>query len=198
MIMMRSQVPNLLSCSRIVFSGFFVLLYSASNADLYYLALSSLAFAHLTDQTDGRLARRWGVTSKRGSLLDGLADRTMYIAVVFAFVATRRLDPTLAWLVVSREFFLYGVRLMRQTDWYPIVGMHRRLALTHGITLQVWLATFLFADGVLLFKGKDWYALLGFQVLQSLLFFTALGVGYYYLWINVKVALDEASSKNSA
>jgi phosphatidylglycerophosphate synthase len=190
----RPKIPNALCWSRIVLSGFFVAVYSADSAGRFCAALGILALAHGTDQIDGRLARRWGVNSKYGSILDGLADRAMYLSVVFAFVATQRINPTIAWLVLIREFMLYGVRLMRQTEWYPITGVHRRLALLHGITLQLWFVTYFVADGVLLFLNRDLADIITYRATQSLLVMSALGVAYYYLWKNLEVVWNEHSS----
>lgn len=56
-------------------------------------ATVSLVIASLTDLYDGRLARKWGVTSKFGAMADPLMDKVFYL-VVF---------PTLLWLLGRRQ-----------------------------------------------------------------------------------------------
>ena len=45
--------------------------------------------AAATDWVDGRLARRWGVTSKLGSFLDTTADKLLVSGVLIALVSRR-------------------------------------------------------------------------------------------------------------
>lgn len=195
---MRSQIPNALCYLRIVLSGLFVLTYSNTDSNRFQLALAFIAVAFLTDPIDGRLARRWGVVSRRGSILDGLADRSMYLGLTFALVATRQIHAAIAWLLITREFLLYGVRLMRETEWYPVVGLDRRLALAHGLTLDLWLWSFIIADGVALSSQMNWYEIPAFVVFQWVLLFVVLVVAYVYLWKNLMVLVSEDSSSPKA
>jgi len=152
--------------------------------------------AHVTDHIDGRLARLLRVTNKRGSILDGLADRAVYISLVLGFVATGELNPAVGWLVVFREVMLYGVRLMRNTEWYPITGVFRRLAVIHGISMLLWLFTYLAADAARLFLGVNYYSSIAFRIAQTGLLLVVLGVAYYYLWRNLQVVWAEGSGKD--
>jgi len=66
--------------------------------------------AAVTDWVDGRLARRWGVTSKLGSFLDTTADKLLVSGVLIALVAVDRASPWIAAVIVGRELVLMGLR----------------------------------------------------------------------------------------
>jgi CDP-diacylglycerol--glycerol-3-phosphate 3-phosphatidyltransferase len=66
--------------------------------------------AAATDWVDGRLARRWDVTSKLGSFLDTTADKLLVSGVLIALVAAERASPWVAALIIGRELVLMGLR----------------------------------------------------------------------------------------
>jgi CDP-diacylglycerol---glycerol-3-phosphate 3-phosphatidyltransferase len=68
------------------------------------------AVAAATDYVDGRLARRWNITSRLGSFLDTTADKLLVTAGLFALVAVDRASPWLAMIIVGRELVLLGLR----------------------------------------------------------------------------------------
>ena len=66
--------------------------------------------AAATDWIDGRLARRWGVTTRLGSFLDTTADKLLVTTALIALVAEQRASPWVALVIVSREFVILGLR----------------------------------------------------------------------------------------
>jgi CDP-diacylglycerol--glycerol-3-phosphate 3-phosphatidyltransferase len=68
------------------------------------------AVAAATDWFDGRLARRWEVTSRIGSFLDTTADKLLVTAALVALVAVDRASPWLAMVIIARELVLLGLR----------------------------------------------------------------------------------------
>jgi CDP-diacylglycerol--glycerol-3-phosphate 3-phosphatidyltransferase len=66
--------------------------------------------AAATDWFDGRLARRWGVTTKLGSFLDTTADKLLVTTTLIALVAVHRVSPWVALVIVGREFTILGLR----------------------------------------------------------------------------------------
>ncbi|HKH16472.1 MAG TPA: CDP-diacylglycerol--glycerol-3-phosphate 3-phosphatidyltransferase [Solirubrobacteraceae bacterium] len=75
-------------------------------------ALAAVLFcvAAATDYVDGRLARRWNVTSKLGSFLDTTADKLLVSGVLIALLAAERVSPWIVALIVGRELVLMGLR----------------------------------------------------------------------------------------
>jgi CDP-diacylglycerol--glycerol-3-phosphate 3-phosphatidyltransferase len=95
-----NQVPNVLTCGRFVLTVVFLLmvLWSprlAPAKQWFFLDIAFVLFviAGLTDLIDGLVARRLGVTSKFGRMVDPLADKVL---VCGAFICFAIIDqPTL-------------------------------------------------------------------------------------------------------
>jgi CDP-diacylglycerol--glycerol-3-phosphate 3-phosphatidyltransferase len=66
--------------------------------------------AAATDWVDGRLARRWGVTSKLGSFLDTTADKLLVSGVLVALLAAGRASTWIVALIIGRELVIMGLR----------------------------------------------------------------------------------------
>jgi CDP-diacylglycerol---glycerol-3-phosphate 3-phosphatidyltransferase len=66
--------------------------------------------AAATDWFDGRLARRWGVTTKLGSFLDTTADKLLVTGGLVALVAVERASPWIAVIIIGRELVIMGLR----------------------------------------------------------------------------------------
>jgi CDP-diacylglycerol--glycerol-3-phosphate 3-phosphatidyltransferase len=68
------------------------------------------AFAAATDWWDGRLARRWNLTTTLGSFLDTTADKLLVTGVLLALVGAERVSPWIAAIIVGRELVILGLR----------------------------------------------------------------------------------------
>lgn len=96
-------VPNVLSSLRLVGVPLFLwAILSRHDA----VALVTLSLSGVTDYLDGKIARRFGLESRVGQLLDPLADR-LYIATTLLGLAWRGIIPWwLVALLVGREVLL--------------------------------------------------------------------------------------------
>ena len=74
------------------------------------LATALFCVAAATDWVDGRLARRWNVTTKLGSFLDTTADKLLVAGVLIALLGVDRVSPWIAAIIIGREFVLMGLR----------------------------------------------------------------------------------------
>jgi len=63
-----------------------------------------------TDWVDGRLARRWDVTSRLGAFLDTTADKLLVSGALVALVAVDRASPWFVMVIIGRELVLLGLR----------------------------------------------------------------------------------------
>ncbi len=100
-------IPNALSFARILGVPVFLWLILVPHADVWALAL--LTLAGITDWLDGAIARATGQTSRLGMLLDPLADR-MYIAATLVGLALRDIIPWwLVALLALRELMLLAL-----------------------------------------------------------------------------------------
>jgi cardiolipin synthase len=114
-------VPNVLSAMRLV--GVPVFLWAiVTGQDV--LALVLLAASGITDWLDGAIARRYGLVSRLGQLLDPVADR-LYIASTLLGLAWREIVPW--WLVavlVAREAFMAVVVLIAKRHGWLGLPVH--------------------------------------------------------------------------
>jgi CDP-diacylglycerol--glycerol-3-phosphate 3-phosphatidyltransferase len=74
------------------------------------LAAALFCIAAATDWIDGRLARRWHVTTKLGSFLDTTADKLLVSGVLIALLGEGRVSPWIVAIIVGRELVLMGLR----------------------------------------------------------------------------------------
>jgi len=82
------------------------LVLSGSDTAAAIVFLSAAA----TDWFDGRLARRWNVTTRLGSFLDTTADKLLVAGALVALLAVDRVSPWFAIIIIGREFTLLGLR----------------------------------------------------------------------------------------
>ena len=80
------------------------------TGDAAIVASVLFCVAAATDWVDGRLARRWDVTSKLGSFLDTTADKLLVSGVLIALLAAERASPWIVALIIGRELILMGLR----------------------------------------------------------------------------------------
>ena len=80
------------------------------TGDAAVVACVLFCVAAATDWVDGRLARRWDVTSKLGSFLDTTADKLLVTGVLIALVGSERVSPWIAAIIVGRELIILGLR----------------------------------------------------------------------------------------
>jgi CDP-diacylglycerol--glycerol-3-phosphate 3-phosphatidyltransferase len=66
--------------------------------------------AAATDWFDGRLARRWNVTTRLGSFLDTTADKLLVAGALVALLAVDRVSPWFTMVIIGRELTLLGLR----------------------------------------------------------------------------------------
>jgi CDP-diacylglycerol---glycerol-3-phosphate 3-phosphatidyltransferase len=103
---------NRLTLSRL---GLTILFVVALNSSWQYgrtTALVLFLIAGLTDFIDGEVARRYGVITNFGKLMDPLVDKIMMAAAFISLVPLRAVPAWVATTVVARDFLITGLRLM--------------------------------------------------------------------------------------
>jgi CDP-diacylglycerol--glycerol-3-phosphate 3-phosphatidyltransferase len=103
---------NRLTLSRLVLTVLFVLALSSSWQYARTCALVIFLIAGLTDFIDGEIARRYGVITNFGKLMDPLVDKIMMAAAFISLVPLKAVPAWAATTVVARDFLITGLRLM--------------------------------------------------------------------------------------
>ena len=95
---------------RIILTPVIMGLVLTGDEDVEPFSAALFFIAAATDWFDGRLARRWNVTSKLGSFLDTTADKLLVSGVLIALLAEGRVSPWIVAIIVGRELVLMGLR----------------------------------------------------------------------------------------
>src|SRR5580698_8641650 len=113
------NVPNRLTISRFVLTFAFLAVIFAKPPYYETIALLLFSVAGLTDYFDGKIARRDGLITNFGILMDPLADKIMVCSAFIAFVGLRDPETGRSWIeawmvviVVARELAITGLRLL--------------------------------------------------------------------------------------
>lgn len=110
------NLPNKLTVSRLLLTVVFVALFYLPFSNRVSCALLVFLLASFTDYLDGEIARRRNLVTNFGKLMDPLADKILMAAALVMLAAEPREPLRLpAWTVIvvlSREFFVTGIRLL--------------------------------------------------------------------------------------
>ena len=113
------NLPNFLTLSRIpiLFGvvGFLYLPFSGASS----LALVLFLIGALTDWADGYYARKQGMISNFGKLMDALTDKVFMVGLFISLLVIGILPEwtlPLLLLILSREFLITGLRLVAASD----------------------------------------------------------------------------------
>lgn len=102
--------PNTLTMFRMAAAPGIVILLMYPNRFFTFSAALLFSLAAISDYLDGYLARRWGLTSNFGKVMDPVADK---LIVSFSFIMMVSLGWIPAWIVciiIGRELAITGLR----------------------------------------------------------------------------------------
>lgn len=103
---------NRLTLSRLAMTVLFVAALSSSWQYARTAALLIFLIAGVTDFIDGEVARRYGIITNFGKLMDPLVDKIMMAAAFISLVPLKAVPAWAATTVVARDFLITGLRLM--------------------------------------------------------------------------------------
>lgn len=115
-------VPNVLSFLRLLGVPLFLWLLLGPEADGW--AIVVLAASGWTDYFDGKIARRYGLVSRVGQLLDPLADRLYILTTVLAFTVRGILPLYLTLILLARDLFLAALLPVLKKHGYGPLPVH--------------------------------------------------------------------------
>lgn len=105
------NLPNCITVSRLVLA--FVLFAMISYGGVWIASTVVFAVAALTDFVDGYLARRYGLVTTLGRILDPFVDKII-VCGAFVFLLAKGdasgVGPWMVLIVVGREMFITGLR----------------------------------------------------------------------------------------
>jgi len=162
-----ANLPNILTVFRILLIPLLVVLLFDDSPGASLAAALTFFVASVSDFLDGFLARRWGLSTPFGTLMDPLADKLIVAAALIMLAGLDRVPSWMVLIIIGRELAVTALRAV---------------ALGRGVVVP--------ADE--LGKYKTIFQVLALHGL--LLHFAFLGVdwhtgGMYFLWIALIVGL---------
>lgn len=148
----RWVTANQLTIIRIVMIPVIFLLTRYNTEWSLLIAAGLFTLACITDYLDGILARHTGEETRLGKLLDPVADKILVTAMLVILVFHHRVLPTIAALLIAREFAVSGLRSIAASEGVLIEA-------SQGAKLKT--ATQMFALGFLTLHYPLWGFLFG-------------------------------------
>lgn len=113
------NLPNKLTVGRIIAVPFFVGSYMMGY---YWIALLIFILASLTDLLDGKIARKYNLTTNFGKIMDPLADKVLVYSAFCLLVADKLVHPWMFAVILAREFLVAGVRTVAASEGIVIAA----------------------------------------------------------------------------
>lgn len=194
------NLPNKLTCSRFVLTAAFLAAMFIEFRLNKTVALIFFLLASITDYFDGVIARRDGLVTNFGILMDPLADKILVCSAFIAFVGQGLIPAWMVVVIVARELAITGLRLLaasrnvvlaaerygkHKTLWQmlAIVGILMNASHTDWLTPLNVVVSFPIA-------GKPWIVWFAEASKWLAVAFTAVS-GLFYLWRNRQLYLQD-------
>lgn len=117
------NLPNILALIRLLIAP--IMFMFLANRDLFvdvhptwldFIAAILFVLASITDFFDGFIARSFNQITRLGKILDPLADKMLTLAGFLGLMVLGRADPWAIYLILTREFFITGLRVVAIGD----------------------------------------------------------------------------------
>ena len=108
------NLPNKLTILRVIMVPFFVILLLAWPDWFLMRVIADIIFiaASITDFLDGHIARKRNLITNFGKFMDPLADKLLVVSAMICLTSLSWLPAWFTIIVVAREFFISGFRLI--------------------------------------------------------------------------------------
>lgn len=165
-----TNLPNLLTVFRILLIPLLVILLFDTSPEASLLAALTFFIASVSDFFDGYLARRWGISTTFGIVMDPLADKFLVAAALIMLAGMERAPSVPSWMVavvIGRELAVTALRAVALGQGIVVpadeLGKYKtvfQVLALHGLLLHY------------PFLGADWHV-----------------AGMYFLWVAMIVGL---------
>lgn len=140
------NLPNTITLCRLGLTAIFVGGTAMESVAGHWIALVAFVIAAISDWFDGYFARKYGMVTPLGKLLDPLADKVL-VCSAFVYLSAMGFCPVwVTVLILAREFLITGLRQIA-VEAGQVLAADRLgkwktgLQLTYCITCLVWFAT---------------------------------------------------------
>lgn len=107
------NLPNRLTVARVTAVPFFVMAYLTGH---YVIAFALFIAASFTDMLDGRIARKRGLITNFGKIMDPLADKILVYSAFCLMVQDGTVPGWMLIVILAREFAVAGMRTVAASE----------------------------------------------------------------------------------
>ena len=180
------NLPNKLTVLRMALVPVFLIFILSPGIPHGYLwAFIVFVAASLTDLLDGRIARKRGLVTDFGKLMDPLADKLLVMSALIAFIPVAGVPVSVVVVILGREFMVTSLRLIAAGKGVVIAA--DKWGKVKTISQMVWLNYTLLM--LWLFPEAGWAHIL-FVVLMGIVVATTVLSGANYMLKNKALYSD--------
>ena len=106
------NLPNKLTLIRIAMIPVFIACFYIPYSWWNYCASAIFLIAYITDIIDGNYARKHGIVTDFGKLMDPIADKLLTSSALIMLTGRGMLSPIPAFIIIAREFIISGFRMV--------------------------------------------------------------------------------------
>jgi CDP-diacylglycerol--glycerol-3-phosphate 3-phosphatidyltransferase len=194
------SLPNVITLSRIPLMFVIVGLMYCAWPGAATLAFALFIGGAMGDWYDGYLARKHGLVSNFGKLMDAMTDKIMVMGLVIALVDKHEIPVALALITLCREFLVTGMRMVAASKGVVVAADSggKSKTVTQLIALGFFLgAPMLSQDGSYLFHwdASGFVRAVGTAGVVIFVVGTVLSVwsGYRYISRNARLVFGDDS-----
>ncbi len=139
------NLPNSITVCRLGLTAIFIGGTAMESAFGHWLAMVTFVIAAISDWFDGYFARKYGMVTPLGKLLDPVADKVL-VCSAYVYLSARGFCPVwITVLILAREFLITGLRQIAVEAGVVLAAdrlgkWKTGLQLTFCITCLVWFA----------------------------------------------------------
>ncbi|QNO16492.1 CDP-diacylglycerol--glycerol-3-phosphate 3-phosphatidyltransferase [Alkalicella caledoniensis] len=116
------NLANRITLARIFLAPIFMVIIVINIPYGELIAAAFFIIAASTDGLDGYIARKNKQVTNFGKFLDPLADKLLITAALFTLVWMKELGPIIAFIIISREFAVTGLRVIAASEGIVIAA----------------------------------------------------------------------------
>jgi len=189
------NLPNRLTLMRIALSFVLILFLLTPGVQAKIAAMVVFAAASLTDLWDGKLARKHGIVTDFGVLMDPIADKVLVLSAFLAFVQLHIVPAWMVVLIATREFLVTGLRLfaLGRGQVLPAEAAGKHKTASQIVAISVTLIVLTLREAALVWPDRDlWlgWAQSGIWWLMLFTVILTMTSGVSFFWRPRKVILN--------
>lgn len=187
------NLPNRLTMLRMALIPLFLVFIFLPSIPFHLLwALVVFAAASFTDMLDGKIARKRGLITDFGKLMDPLADKLLVMSAMVSFVELGWAPAVVVIVILAREFLVTSIRLiaagkgsvLAADKWGKMKTVSQMVWICFLLLSKWMLESFAIAgSGAILLNGIHW-------VLMAVVVYLTLYSGVNYMRNNWELFRD--------